>query len=149
MATNLILFLEKISFTDNRFDENERQPNFLHTLELTAKPKNEEANENQSNNLDNPTFTSKAASKSILKILLNNEIFGLEADSLQVIPGELLSTDESDLDKAFFKITNNPCHNQLEFDYFLGSLKTCFIRFKFLSRKIIDISTVDKMGIQD
>ena len=149
MINNFILFLEKVFFTDERFDDNQRKPYFLHTLDFSIKARNEETNENQTNNPDNPTFASKAASKSILKILPDNEIFGLEADSLQVNPGELLSTEENDLDKAFFEIAYNPCHNQLGFDYFLAPWETCRVRFKFLSKKIIDISTVDKMGIKE
>ena len=143
------IHIEKVAVSDEGNDKNDPKYRILHTVQLTVKAKSEETNENQDNNLNDQKFISKAAFKSLLRVLPENEIFGFEADSLQVTPGELLSTEENDLDKACFKIANNPCHNQLEFDYFLGPWETCLICFKFLSKKIIDISTVEKMNIQD
>ena len=141
--------IEKVSLSHERVEKNHPNYRILHTLQLLVTAKIQETNENQSNTLDNEMLTSKAAFKSILKILLDNEIFGLEADSLQVIPGEPSSTEENDIDKAFFKITYNTCDNQLEFDYFLVPWETCLVRFTFLSKKMIDLSTVEKMNIQD
>ena len=120
---------------------------FSHTAQFEVIARNGEPN--HSNELSNQNFVSKFASQSILKILPNNEILGLEADSLEVIPEDCSSTDENDLNKVFFKVTNNPCENQLEFAYYLGPWQKCTIRFNFICEKILDISTIEKMNIQD
>ena len=122
---------------------------FSHTVQLEAVARNRDSNRNESNELNSRKFVSKFAFLSILKILPNNEILGLEADSLEVIPEDCSSTDENDLNKVFFKVTNNPCQNQLEFAYYLGPWQKCSIRFSFICEKIIDISTIEKMNIQD
>ena len=84
----------------------------------------------------------------ILWILPKNEILGLEADSLKVIPGDGSSIDENDLNEVFFNVKNHPFYNQLDFAYYLGPLDKCSIQFSFLCEKIIDISTIEKMNIQ-
>ena len=146
------LTLERIFVSNEYNDEFERQTRILHTFELNARV-NGESNEIQNNERDNQNFSTKTASRSVLRLLTKNEIFGLEADSLEVISvestGDHSSTEENDLGKVFFKIVNNPCDNQLDFVYFLGPWKKCSIRFSFLCEKYIDISTIEKMNIQD
>ena len=122
---------------------------FSHTVQFEATARNRESNPNESNDFNSQKFVTTFASISILKILPSNELLGLEADSLEVIPEDCSSTDENDLNKVFFKVTNNPYDNQLDFEFYLGPWKKCSIRFSFLSEKIIDISTIDKMNIQD
>ena len=143
------LKLEKISISQELTKKVCQNPQFLHIVQLVAAEKNMESNENQNDERDNQMFSSKAASKSILRFITKNEILGLEADSLEVIPGQCQSTDENDLSKVFFKVTNNPRDNQLDFNYYLGPWSECSIRFSFLSEKIIDISTIEKMNVQD
>ena len=129
--------------------EQQKRTLFLHTFSLSAVTKNEESNVNQNDELDNEKFLLKTASKSVLRVLPNNEILGFEADSLEVIPGLRSSSENNDLEKVFFKVTNNPKDNQLDFDYYLGPWETCLIRFKLLCEKIIDVSTIEKMNIKD
>ena len=143
------LHLEKIWFSHELTKKARQKHRFLHTFHVGAGEKDGESNENQNEEPHNQNFSTRAASKSILRFITKNEILGLEADSLQIIPEDCPSTDKNDLDKVFFKVTNNPCDNQLDFEYYLGPWQKCSIRFSFLSEKIIDISTIDKMNIQD
>ena len=143
------LKLEKISISHELTEKVPQKIRFLNTFQFDAEEKDGESNENQNHEPNNQKFSTKTASKSIFRLLTKNEILGLEADSLEVIPEDSLSTDENDLNKVFFKVTNNPCDNQLDFEYYLGPWKKCSIRFCFLSEKIIDISTINKMNIQD
>ena len=143
------LHLVKIWINHELTEKVRQKIRFLHTFQFDAKEKDGESNENQSYEPDNQNFTTRTASKSILRFITKNEILGLEADSLQIIPEDCSSTDKNDFDKVFFKVTNNPCDNQLDLEYYLGPWKKCSIRFSFLSEKIIDISTIDKMNIQD
>ena len=143
------LHLEKIWISHESTKKVREKIRFLQTFQFDAEEKDGESNENQNEEPDNQNFSTRTASKSILRFITKNEILGLEADSLQIIPEDCSSTDKNDFDKVFFKVTNNPCDNQLDLEYYLGPWKKCSIRFSFLSEKIIDISTIDKMNIQD
>ena len=143
------LKLEKVwinqEYWSGSYDETGHKRYFSHTAQFEVI--NEEPNQNSE--IINQNFVSKFASQSILRIFDNNEILGLEADSLRVIPGECSSTNETDLDKVFFKVTNNSRDNQLDFVYYLDPWQKCSIRFSFLCLKRIDISTIDKMNVQE
>ena len=141
------LKLEKVWINQEYWDKTGDQRFFSHTAQFEAIPRNEEPNQNSE--IINQNFVSKFASQSILRIFDNNEILGLEADSLRVIPGDCSSTNETDLDKVFFKVTNNSRDNQLDFVYYLEPWQKCSIRFSFLCQKRIDISTIDKMKVQE
>ena len=147
------LKLEKVwinqEYFSNSCKKTRQRKNFSHTVQFEAAARNRESNPNDGNEVNSQKFVSTFASISILKILPSNELLGLEADSLEVIPGDCSSTDENDLNKVFFKVTNNPCENQLEFAYYLSPWQKCSIRFSFICEKIIDISTIEKMNIQD
>ena len=143
------LKLEKIWISHELTEKVRQKKRFLHTFQFDAEAKDGESNENQNAEPDNQKFSTKTASKSIFRLITKNEILGLEADSLEVIPEDCSSTDENDLNKVFFKVTNNPYDNQLDLEFYLGPWKRCSIRFSFLTEKIIDISTIDKMNIQD
>ena len=143
------LHLEKILISHELTEKGRQKIRFLHTFQFDAEEKDEESNENQNDEPDNQKFSTKTASKSIFRLITKNEILGLEADSLEVIPEDCSLTDENDLNKVFFKVTNNPYDNQLDFEFYFGPWKKCSIRFSFLTEKIIDISTIDKMNIQD
>ena len=143
------LHLEKIWISHELTEKVRQKIRFLHTFQFDAEAKDGESNENQNAEPDNQKFSTKTASKSIFRLITKNEILGLEADSLEVIPEDCSSTDENDLNKVFFKVTNNPYDNQLDLEFYLGPWKRCSIRFSFLTEKIIDISTIDKMNIQD
>ena len=143
------LKLEKISISHQFTEKIRQKTRFLHTLQFNAAEKINESIENQRDERDDRKFSTKTASKSVIRLITNNEILGLEADTLEVIPEDRSSMNENDLDKVFFKVTNNPCENQLEFNYYLGTWDECSIRFSFLCEKMIDISTMEKMNIQD
>ena len=143
------LIIEKISVSNEYNDEFQRQTRFLHTIHLIATDKAEESNEAQYNELDNQNFSTKIASMSVLRFFAKNQILGLEADSLEVVLGDSSPTNENDLNKVFFKVTNNPRDNQLDFVYYLGPWQKCSIRFSFLCQKSIDINEIDKMNVQE
>ena len=145
------LKLEKVwinqEYWSGPYDETGHKRYFSHTVQLEAIERTEEPNQNSE--IINQNFVSKFASQSILRIFDNNEILGLVADSLEIIPGDCSLTNETDLDKVFFKVTNNSRDNQLDFVYYLDPWQKCSIRFSFLCQKRIDISTIDKMNVQE
>ena len=145
------LKLEKVwinqEYWSGSYDKTGHKRYFSHTVQLEAIARNEEPNQNSE--ISNQNFVSKFASQSILRIFDNNEILGLVADSLEIIPGDCSLTNETDLDKVFFKVTNNSRDNQLDFVYYLDPWQKCSIRFSFLCQKRIDISTIDKMNVQE
>lgn len=146
------LHLEKVwinDYCDDTYKETGQVKLFSHTVQFYAVNENEESNEIENGEPHHEEFSSEIASKSILRFVTNNQILGLEADSLEIIPGDCSSTDENDLNKVFFKVANHPFENQLDLVYYLGPWEKCSIRFSFLCQKRIDISTIDKMNVQE